>query len=351
MSAKRVLIIGGHGFLGTTIAAAFAQSGWDVLRGSRSPQESSTAHVDLADPDTIRHASADVDLVVNTVPDTGLVAETVILHGGGLLLNVSTLPQRPVRTFRDHAGQTSHPGTVVFNAGLAPGITNLVIADLLRTHPHADGVEIAMALQTKGMSGRSGVHFVHENLAAASSQDKRIRHHATTRIPLPPPFGTRTCFGFGEGQGGWLLGTAGNRSLHTYGYIDANALHNAILGLNAMRLLSLLPIAPLLMGHNTIPATPTAEPVAHWLAVLHEGSRIAARTVRCSGDYHCTGVATVVTAEALLQSDADKPGGCFTVEELITLADVESALKQRGITVESELDPTPTHSSTHASGR
>lgn len=350
MSPKRALIIGGQGFLGTTIATAFTQSGWEVLRGSRSPQASGTIHVDLADPDTVRRAAADVDLVVNTVPDNNLVAETVILHAGGLLLNIATIPQPPVRSFRDDAAQSSRPGTVVVNAGLAPGITNLVIADLLHKHPHADGVEIAMSLQTKGMSGKSGVHFVHENLVTAERDGKRIRHHATTAIPLPLPFGNRNCFGFGEGQDGWLLGAAGKRSVHTYGYIDDKVLHNAILGLNTMRLLPLLPLNPLLLGHNTIPNTATKEPVAHWVAVLKDGSRIAARTIRCSGDYHCTGAATVVTAEALLHSDT-RPGGCFTIEELLTLADIETAMKRQGITIEDELAPNSAHSSSQPSRR
>lgn len=351
MSPKSVLVIGGYGFLGSTIADAFEQEGWQVRRGSRALRDSAAVLVELSDPDTIRKAAQGVDMVVNTVPDPHLSAESVILHSGGMLLNVATIDQPPVRAFRDHARQNSPSGTVVVNAGLAPGVTNLVIADLLQRHPHADGVEIAMALQTKGMSGKSGVHFVYENLVTGRRNGVQIRHHDTARIPLPEPFGTRPCFGFGEGQGGWLLGSAGERTLHTFGYLDDKTLHTAILGLNALRLLPLLPIAPLLAGHSRRPDTATTEPVAHWLAVYHEGSRIDARTVRCAGDYLCTGAATVETAEALLRAGASIPAGCFGIEELLTLNDIERELKHHGITVADELGPRTDASPSHAPGR
>lgn len=337
MSPTRVLVIGGYGFLGATIATAFTEAGWHVSRGSRSPHTAGATHVDLDEPDTVRRAAATVDVVVNTVPDTDFVAEKAVLRDGGLLLNVATLDQRPLRDFRDYAAQNTGPGTVVVNAGLAPGITNLVIGDLLRQYPHADGVEIAMALQTTGMSGKNGVRFVHENLTTATKDGARVRHHATRRIPLPQPFGTRTCFGFAEGQDGWLLGAAGNRTLHTYGYIDNPALHNAILALNTLRLLPLLPRTPLLWGHNTRPNVETTEPVAHWLAVLHNSSRIAARTVRCTGDYLRTAEATVVTAEALLHSHAHRAGGCFGIEGVLSLNEIEKGLRDNGITIDNEV--------------
>lgn len=341
VSPTRVLVIGGYGFLGATIATAFAQAGWHVSRGSRSPHTNGATHVNLDEPDTVRRAAATMDVVVNTVPDTDFVAEKAVLRDGGLMLNVATLDQRPLRDLRDHAAQQSLPGTVVVNAGLAPGITNLVICDLLRKYPQADAVEIVMALQTTGMSGKYGVHFVHENLVTATKDGARVRYHATSRIPLPQPFGTRTCFSFAESQDGWLLGAAGNRALHTYGYIDNPALHNAILALNTLRLLPLLPRTPLQWGHRTKPDDETTEPVAHWLAVLHRGSRIAARTVRCCGDYRRTAAATLVTAEALLSSHGSRAGGCFGIEEVLALNQIENRLRDNGITIDDELEAEP----------
>lgn len=91
MSPTRVLVIGGYGFLGATIAHAFTQAGWHVSRGSRSPHTSDALHVDLDEPDTVRRAAATMDLIVNTVPDNDFVAERSVLRDGGLLLNVATL--------------------------------------------------------------------------------------------------------------------------------------------------------------------------------------------------------------------------------------------------------------------
>lgn len=351
MSSRSALVIGGYGFLGSTVADAFELAGWQVRRGSRTSRDDAAVRVELSDADSIRQAARGVDIVVSTVPDTHMSAEAVILHSGGLLINVATIDQTPVRAFRDRARLGTASGTVVVNAGLAPGVTNLVIADLLERNPHADGVELAMALQTKGMSGKFGVHFVYENLVTGRQNGTRIRHHDTARIPLPEPFGARPCFGFGEGQGGWLLGSAGDRAVRTFGYLDDKTLHTAILGLNALRLLPLLPMAPLLAGHTKKPDTATTEPVAHWLAVYHEDSRIDARTVRCAGDYLCTGAATVVTAEALLRATSALPVGCFGIEELLTLNDIAPELERHGITVADELGPMTGPMPSHVPGR
>jgi hypothetical protein len=71
-------------------------------------------------------------------------------------------------------------GTVVVGAGIAPGLTNLVAADLLATHPDADEVEIVFTLSIAGTSGPHGARFVHRHLTA-------MPRHETIEVPLPPP--------------------------------------------------------------------------------------------------------------------------------------------------------------------
>jgi hypothetical protein len=48
--------------------------------------------VDLDRPQTVAEAAGSADLVVNTVPDSGMSAERVVLERGGLLLNVAAPP-------------------------------------------------------------------------------------------------------------------------------------------------------------------------------------------------------------------------------------------------------------------
>lgn len=225
----------------------------------------------------------------------------------------------------------------MLNAGLAPGVSNLVIADLLRTHPEADTIEFAMCLSAKGMSGRAGVKFVHENLTTVGRYgvpSRQLTKHTTTKIPLPDPVGPRRCFGFAEREHAWIGNSAGGRRVQTYAYIDKKGLHNGILAVNRLAALSLLPLAPFLAGHGRVPATPTTESVAHWVSVLRDGNRLAARTVQCAGDYLHTAAATAIMADAFLSAIGCRGfSGIFNPEEVFTHGELWGPLELAGITI------------------
>ena len=79
----------------------------------------------------------------------------------------------------------------------------------------------------------------------------------------------------------------------------------------------------------------SSEPVAHWIAVLEREQRIAARTVRCRGDYAASAASTVALARALLPA-ADLPNGVLDYESLLRLDQVEAPLRDAGIVVHDE---------------
>lgn len=330
-SGRSVLVIGAAGVLGSTVAAAFTESGWEVERGVRRPDGTpGSVLLDLDRPDTVAAAIDGVDLVVNTVPHEDFVPENLVLQRGGRLLNVVTIDWAQDRRLRK-AAWTNPRGTVVLNAGLAPGVTNLVAADLIASYPNADTIEIALSLSTKGMSGPAGVKFAHRNITASGRHGSYSGRHATAVIPLPPPIGERRCFGFAERERGWVGNLASGRTVRSYAYFDQPALHAGILTLNPLRVLSGLPVRPFLIGHRTPPATPTREPVMHWVSVLHNGTRLASRTVQCRGDYLHAAFAAAIMGETLLGPTAF---GCFNPEELFTLPQLRNSLDHVGITIE-----------------
>src|ERR1700722_19248636 len=146
---NRVLVLGGQGVLGTMIAEAFTAAGWTALRAGRRPDSGADfRHVDLDEPETVEKALGEADLIVTTVPDERLVAERLVLERGGLLVNVSALPASAAGRLRREPGTPS--GTVLMNAGIAPGLTNLIAADLLAQHPAADEVELVFTTSAKG---------------------------------------------------------------------------------------------------------------------------------------------------------------------------------------------------------
>ncbi len=324
-STSRVLVIGAQGVLGRITAQAFESGGWAVVRSGRRPDPSAGfRHVDLDEPETVAAAIGEADLVVNTVPDPRLTAERMVLDRGGMLINVSAMPAETARCLRHEAGTAR--GTVVMNAGIAPGLTNLIAAGLLAAHPQSDEVELVFTVSTRSTSGRAGGDFGHRGLTTAD-------RHRTKVIPLAPPFGVRRCIGFAEPDGGWLGSMAGDRVVSPYVCIAERTTHRSMLGLNKAGLMSRLPRAAFGPRSSTDGGDVSEEPVAHWIAVLRRGERIAAQTLECHGDYLGAAASTVIFARTLVAGGAGSalPRGVFDPEDLFSLDRLAPALREHGI--------------------
>ena len=329
-STSRALVIGAQGVLGGLLAQAFEAAGWAVVRGGRRPGPSAGfRHVDLDEPETVAAATGEADVVINAVLDRGLTAERMVLDRGGTLLNVSAMPAQAGRRLRQEA-RTAR-GTVVMNAGIAPGVTNLIAASLLAAHPEADEVELAFTVSTRSTSGRAGGDFGHRNLTTAG-------RHRTKVIPLPQPFGPRRCLGFAEPDGGWLGSVAGDRVVSPYVCITEKATHRALLAVNTAGLMSRLPRAAFGSPPRADGGDASDEPVAHWVAVLKQGERIAAQTLQCRGDYRCAAASAVAFARALTACGAASalPRGVFDPEDLLSLDGLAPALREYGIAAVSQ---------------
>jgi hypothetical protein len=325
-AARAVLVIGAHGVLGTALVRAFEEAGWRVVRGVRRSGARGSTVVDLDRPETVAAAIAGVDLVVDPVPHPELTAERVVLREGGALIDVSMRPVAAGRRLREET--TSARGTVVLNAGRTPGVSNLVAADLLAAHPHADAVEIAFSFSAGGVSGRAGGASLHRHLTSA-------RRHRTAVIPFPAPVGPTRCLRFAESEDGWLGDLAGHRAVATYARFSPRALHRAVLIANALGLMRAFPLAAFLPRGRNRPIELTTEPLTEWVGVRHLGVHLAARTITGAGNYRVTASATLVLAEALLdpaRRDGVLPG-CFGPQELFTLPELEPDLRQRGLAV------------------
>jgi hypothetical protein len=322
---SRVLVIGARGVLGSLVVDAFLDQGWSVRRGARRPTRDGL-FVDLDQPETVAGAMSEDELVVNTVPHCGLAAERLVLEQGGMLINVSALPAAAARSLRAVAGDAR--GTVLMNAGLAPGVTNLVAAELLDTYPHADELEMVFTLSTTAPRGPASADFVHRGLTA-------VARHRAALIPLPEPFGERLCLGFGENDPGWLGGVAEGRLIRTYLCIVEPAVHQSMLALNRGGDMTKLQRRAFEAEPPGGPGTAGGEPIAHWIAAVSHGRRLGARTIECKGDFIHAARATVAFAHALLAS-APRPG-CFDPEELFLLDELEPKLRAFGIEVVPQL--------------
>ena len=325
---NRVLVLGGQGVLGRMIAEAFAAAGVTALRAGRRPDSGADfRHVDLDEPETVEKALGEADLIVTTVPDERLIAERLVLERGGLLVNVSAMPASAARRLRREPGQPQ--GTVLMNAGIAPGLTNLIAADLLAKQPAADEVELVFTTSAKGSHGPAGAAFAHRGLTGTS------RHH-TTVVSLPEPFGRRRCLAFAESDGGWLGAEADGKTVSTYACISERRVNSAMLAFNSAGIIGRLPRSVFAGGAS---AAPTSEQVAHWVAVRRGGALLAARTLRCRGDYRAAAAATVLFARSLAARGGAGPAGVLVPEELVTIGELRPALAKAGIVVVDERPP------------
>jgi NAD(P)-dependent dehydrogenase (short-subunit alcohol dehydrogenase family) len=321
---NRAFVIGASGVFGTMIVRAFTDAGWEVRCGARRPA-AGQVEIDLNDADSVASALREEELVVNTVPDSELLAERHVLEHGGTLINVSSLPTAASRWLRAVAGRAR--GMVVMNAGLAPGVTTLVAADLLRVHPEADQLEIVFTVSAAAPRGPASADFLRRGLTV-------MDRHRTAIVPLPLPFGERRCLGFGENDAGWLGGIAEGRVVRQYLCIAEPDVHDQLLELNRIGAMEEVPRSLTVVRRRSRDASTSDEPVAHWVAAIHAGRRLCARTVQCRGDFPHAAGCTVAFAEAMLTPE--RRGGCFDPEEIFTLSGLEARLRAEGISL-------PTH--------
>ena len=180
---NRVLIIGAQGVLGALTVGAFRDAGWAVRSAARRPAQGQIG-IDLDRPDSVEATLQEDELVINTVPHPDLLAERHVLEHGGALINVSALPAAAGRSLRAVAGAAR--GTVVMNAGLAPGVTTIVAADLLRLHPDAGELEIVYTfLYDSPWAGKRRLHPPRPHDSCSSPDGGRPAAETVWRARLP----------------------------------------------------------------------------------------------------------------------------------------------------------------------
>ncbi len=321
----QILVLGGGGVLGRFTACALTERGHAVTRGVRRVRADDEIRLDAADGDAVARAAQAFDLVISTVRAPGLQAERAVLAEGGRLLSVASLSAVDRRALASAAGDA---GLVVVHAGMHPGVSTLLLKELLCAHPEADGAELTLTLSSRGAGGRHGME------TAAIPLLKRRRHHPTACVDLPAPYGRRRCMAVGEGGEGFFgeIGTRLRRRLY-WCFLESSS-HDALLAVNALGATRWIPNRALLAGKRRVPAELSREPKCDVVAVSLGGRRLGARAIRGNGDYAMTVAATVAFAEQLLRRDAH---GCVGAEELFTLDDVMPHLIDRDVIV-SELD-------------
>jgi NAD(P)-dependent dehydrogenase (short-subunit alcohol dehydrogenase family) len=319
---RRALVIGGQGVLGAFLARGLAAEGWAVKRGGRRSEESRDfVFVDLDRPETVEEAISHVDLTVNCVPDSRLVAERIVLHYGGTLVSIGSLPLAPRLEFEQEGEEG--PGLVVLHGGLTPGITTLVFNELLARHPDADELEYAWASSVTQSSGKAGSALVARQLADG-------KRRAVKRVDFPDPIGAQQCIEWGLGEEGWFGGLAERHSCRAWFFLGPKPVMAGIRLLNRVGALGLLNPRLLAVGRSRVPKSASREPKRDVIAVSHQGRRLGAYAMNGEGDYAMTVGATLAYIEVLLDRRSDL-SGVHGAETVLELGQVLPGLDRRGV--------------------
>lgn len=327
-----MLVLGAQGVLGGMCVDALRATGLDVVRAGRRPDGADDFRlVDLDDARSVAEGCAGFDLVVSTVRHPGHPAERLILREGGALLSVATLWAAEREDLRHHPCATG--GLVVLDAGLAPGVSSLVLKELLEEHPDADELEGAGTFSAVEPSGAAtAVDFL---LPAF----RHARRNPTRVLDFPGPIGRRRCLLLpGPDVEAMIFGELpAGRSTRFYGCMVERPVNAELLALNAIGLLRRVPAGMLAMGGAWKLRHRKAKPQAHLVAVDRGGRRLGTNVVECSGNYRTTAAALAVFSQAVLRRRRDGPAlsGVHGVEGIFDLAELRAGFEAHGIRIRS----------------
>lgn len=338
MATPRILVLGAQGVLGTFVARNLAEDGYDVVRAGRRPFRDGHGLVfDLDDDLAVAVACADSDLVVSCVHHPGFSAERAVLANGGLLLSVANLPGADAHRLAALAAEPpgGPRGLVVVHAGLTPGVTTLLAADLLERHPEADTIELAVTLSLGESSGRQGV----ANFALPLF--KRAGRHPVRKLPLPAPYGERACVELATEADGVFGSVADGRRGRFHYCFRERWFNRLVMRASRMGATSLAPRWAFLLGRR-VPRELTREPHRSWVRVSRADEPLGARAICGEGDYRLTVAATSAFVDALLARSPDDAGfpGVVAADELFTIDDIAPRLEAQGAWFEPDLGAT-----------
>lgn len=328
-TARKVLVIGAQGALGRLCIEPLRGAGFEVIRAGRRPEKADDFRlIDLDEPGSVPEACADADLVISMVNDRSRTAERFVLSEGGTMFTVIISPadRGAVKALGDAAN-----GLVVTDIGLGPGVTSLVFKDLLAAHPDADCLENAGTFSMREPAGRGTVEdFSHPALTS-------VHRHPTAIVDFPEPFGRLRCLEFTDPEG--AIGLIGNLAerlpVRNYGYTLERWARDPVMAINALGLISKLPLSLLTLTSERQARSTVAKPQCHLCGVLRDGHRLAASTVTGKGNFAMTAASIATCAKVLLdRKDQDEiTSGVLGIDDVFNLSEVRAGFEAQGIKI------------------
>lgn len=322
----RALVVGAQGVHGSFIVHELREHGWDVLRAGRRAEPAEDFRcIDLNAPITSGAIPDDARLIISTVPHGDLLLEQHVLEKGGILLSPACVPRLALHKLNLYQGKAK--GVVVPHAGLTPGLSNLLAADLLKNATEVINLAIGLTFRALSASGAEGRKWVFGLLAKSAVTP-------VTQVRLPSPLNVRRYMSTDLAAEGWLSDPDRPPSQRLEFCFIERILDALLRGLSSLRWVSLFSrIAAPGYLHRT--PKPTQEPIFQWATARAADGRESGWLVSAHGDYRSTAAAVRIFAEAVMRLNAESrlPRGLVRLQDVLTLGDVKPQFSASRISV------------------
>jgi len=172
LMATRILVLGGKGYYGLRVTGALQRlDGVEVVVGSRS----GGVRIDLQDASTFT-ALDGFDFVVNAADAVGAppdAAMEYVLRNGGTFVDLSADPVGVERALDRFSAMKSPKGSLVLGAGVFPGVSTAMAAELCRTSPTLQTLHLGVRLSPLSGAGPGNVGLMMATLESAAAYWER----------------------------------------------------------------------------------------------------------------------------------------------------------------------------------
>ncbi|MFD8495792.1 saccharopine dehydrogenase NADP-binding domain-containing protein [Amycolatopsis sp. NPDC059657] len=362
MTTGSILIVGGYGVVGSRIAADLATDFPDGVVVAGRNQERADARaaeighgvrgrrIDITQPATIDAALENVSIAVNCIdqPERGLLRAAV--KRGLAYTDIAphlTELGRGAAYERIHAAATESGARILLGAGIAPGISNVMVRALADKIGGATSIETALLLSADDVMGPGSFDYMLQELTMSfdthvDGTDRRMRAFTAPRIvDFPPPVDARRAYLFPFSDQVLYPRTLGARTVETRLAITPARISRLLALLVTTRATHLVATPPVRAVLGRIRRDCAGRPDALYAVrvdVTHN-DRTAHATLTGLGQAHATATSTAALVRSLDDGEISQPGA-WMPEQVITPARFFTRLAAAGLQVAMS-DPVP----------
>lgn len=332
---RRVAVLGGYGAVGSEVVHLLADGSRQILVAGRDEPRARAlaatvpgavpAPIEVNRPDSVREVISADDVVINCTGVESISLAQSVIESGANYMDISASQDHLVALAALDETAVARQRTILCSVGLAPGLTNLFVADLHHRYPGTRPIDVTALL---GLGDDYG----------AASQTWTLARIGTS---FPDPVDGRPVGNFREGRRVLFPAGFGRRRAYRFDLADQHVLTREL----QRPVVTRLAFAPAFVTRfaavgSRLPALARAiAQVARRLPVTRIGTAwFAARVEVRGGPFHwgvghsqSYGTAVVAACAVRLFDEGEPPPGLQHLHNLTTLLEVRDDLHDAGI--------------------